>query len=244
MGPEPAGPWIMAQIWTDLLFAHWPIGPAALREIVPRPLEIEPYDGQAWLGVIPFGMQGVRPRGIPPLPWLSRFLELNVRTYVTLGGVSGVYFFSLDAGNPLAVAAARRWFHLPYYRARMQWRTHQGVVEYRSRRTHRAAPSAELAVDYRPRGAPFTASHGSFAEWATERYRLYTTDAQGAMWTAEIRHPRWSLQEADATFRINTMTQALGLGLPASEPILHFARRQGVHVWPLRPAPDVQPPTY
>ena len=143
-------------------------------------------------------MQGVRPRGIPPLPWLSRFLELNVRTYVTLRGAPGVYFFSLDAGNPLAVAAARRWFLLPYYRADMQWRTRDGVVEYRSRRTHHAAPPAQLSADYRPRGEPFTAEPGSFAEWATERYRLYTADARGAIWTAEIRHPRWSLQEADA----------------------------------------------
>jgi uncharacterized protein YqjF (DUF2071 family) len=226
----------MAQTWTDLLFAHWPIAPAALHQIVPRPLEIEPYDGQAWLGVIPFGMQGVRPRGIPPLPWLSRFLELNVRTYVTLGGVSGVYFFSLDAGNPLAVAAARRWFSLPYYRARMQWRTRQGLVEYRSRRTHRAAPPAELAVDYRPRGEPFSAPRGSFAEWATERYRLYTADDQGALWTAEIRHPRWSLQEADAEFRINTMTRGLAVALPETAPVLQFARRQDVRVWPLRRA--------
>lgn len=234
--PEPAGPWIMAQTWTDLLFAHWPVAAATLRERVPPPLEIERYEGQPWLGVIPFGMQGVRPRGIPPLPWLSRFLELNVRTYVTLNGVPGVYFFSLDASNPLAVAAARRWFVLPYYRADMQWRRRDGLVEYRSRRTHRAAPPAQLSVDYRPHGEPSAARPGSFAEWATERYRLYTADARGAIWTAEIRHPRWSLQDAHAGFRVNTMTQSLGVTLPAIAPALQFARRQDVRVWPLRRA--------
>jgi uncharacterized protein len=236
--PEPAGPWIMAQTWTDLLFAHWPVAAARLREIVPPPLEIERYEGQAWLGVIPFGMQGVRPRGIPPLPWLSRFLELNVRTYVTLRGTPGVYFFSLDASNPLAVAAARRWFLLPYYRADMQWRRRDGVVEYRSRRTHHAAPPAQLSADYRPRGEPFTAGRGSFAEWATERYRLYTADARGAIWTAEIRHPRWSLREAQAEFAVNSMAQGLGVTLPATAPVLQFARRQDVRVWPLRRASE------
>jgi uncharacterized protein YqjF (DUF2071 family) len=235
-GPAPAGPWIMAQTWTDLLFAHWPVAAATLRGIVPLPLEIERYEGQAWLGVIPFGMQGVRPRGIPPLPWLSRFLELNVRTYVTLNGRPGVYFFSLDAGNPLAVAAARRWFFLPYYHADMQWRTRDGVVEYRSRRTHRAAPPAELSANYRPRGEPYFSRAGTFAEWATERYRLYSADSRGAIWTAEIRHPRWSLQEADAEIVLNTMTQGLAVTLPSIAPVLQFARRQDVHVWPLRRA--------
>jgi len=226
----------MAQTWTDLLFAHWPVAPATLRGLVPPLLEIERYDGQAWLGVIPFGMQGVRPRGIPSLPWLSRFLELNVRTYVTLNGRPGVYFFSLDASNPLAVAAARRCFSLPYYRARMQWRTRDGVVEYRSQRTHRAAPPAALAADYRSCGAPFLAGPGTFAEWATERYRLYTADARGTIWTAEIRHPRWSLQEAEAEIALNTMTQGLGVTLTATAPVLQFARRQDVRVWPLRRA--------
>lgn len=226
----------MAQTWTDLLFAHWPIAVTTLRSLVPPPLEIERHDGQAWLGVIPFGMRGVRPRGTPPLPWLSRFLELNVRTYVTLDGVPGVYFFSLDAGNPLAVAAARRWFFLPYYRAVMQWRAGDGGVVYTSRRAHHGAPPAELAVRYRPRGEPLPARRGSFAEWATERYRLYTTDARGGVWTAEIRHPRWSLHDAEAAITVNTMAQALGVVLPAMEPVLHFARRQDVRVWPLRRA--------
>lgn len=234
---QPAGPWIMAQTWTDLLFAHWPVAVSTRRPLVPPPLAIERYDGQAWLGVIPFGMQGVRLRGTPPLPWLSRFLELNVRTYVTLHGVPGVYFFSLDASNPLAVAAARRWFCLPYYRAAMRWRAADDGVVYTSRRTHRGGPPAELSASYRPRGEPFASRRGSFAEWATERYRLYTTDARGAVWTAEIRHPRWSLQAAEAEITINTMARGLGVDLPAVAPALHFARRQDVRVWPLRRAP-------
>src|SRR3977135_4252914 len=117
--PLPAGPWVMAQIWHDLLFAHWPVDAALLRPWVRRSCTATTSGGQAWLAVVPFRMTGVRRRGTPPLPWLSAFPELNVRTYVTYGGKPGVWFFSLDAGNSLAVSIARAWFHLPYFLARM-----------------------------------------------------------------------------------------------------------------------------
>src|SRR5579859_5771812 len=117
--PLPAGRWVMAQNWHDLLFAHWPLPAAILRPHVPARLEIETFGGQAWLGVVPFRMSGVRLRGTPAVPWLSAFPELNVRTYVVADGKPGVWFFSLDAANPMAVAIARAWFHLPYFRACM-----------------------------------------------------------------------------------------------------------------------------
>lgn len=232
--PWPAGPWIMAQIWDDLLFAHWPLPLETVRPLVPAPLEVDTFGGRAWIGVVPFGMHGVRLRGTPPLPWLSRFLELNVRTYVTLGGVPGVYFFSLDAANPVAVAVARRWYRLPYYRAAMRWRSAGGEVTYESRRTHRGAPPAELRARYRPHGDPFTAAPGSFDEWPTERYCLYTVARGGRVYRGEIRHPRWPLQRAEAEIAVNTMTEPLGIVLPAVGPVLHFARRQEVKIWPLR----------
>src|SRR6266404_10006502 len=115
--PMPAGPWAMAQSWHDLLFAHWQVDAAALRPLLPPQLQIDTFGGSAWLAVVPFRMTGVRLPGTPALPWLSAFPELNVRTYVTCDGEPGVWFFSLDAGNALAVAIARAWFHLPYFRA-------------------------------------------------------------------------------------------------------------------------------
>src|SRR6266704_6531932 len=111
--PLPVGPWVMAQRWHDLLFAHWPVPAGELQHLIPTPLTIDTFDGQAWLAVVPFRMSGVRLRGTPAVPWLSAFPELNVRTYVKCEGRPGVWFFSLDAGNPLAVAIARAWFHLP-----------------------------------------------------------------------------------------------------------------------------------
>src|SRR5215467_2688514 len=134
--PLPSGPWVMTQSWYNLLFAHWPIPAEVMRARVPAQLELDTFEGQSWLGVVPFGMARVYPRGTFPVPWLSRFLELNVRTYVTYGGQSGVYFFSLDAANSAAVALARRFFRLPYYHARMRMTTHDQWIHYTSYRIH------------------------------------------------------------------------------------------------------------
>ena len=275
--PPPAGPWVMAQSWLDLLFAHWPIPLDELRRVVPASLTIDTFDGQGWVGVVPFRMTGVRPRGVPALPWLSAFPELNVRTYVTLGGKAGVFFFSLDAANPVAVATARRWYHLPYFNARMSLRregvpgqnappTRSGqepgqdatatrageepgqdapptqtgagreLVHYISRRTHRGAPQAEFIGQYRPTGDVFRSAPGSLEAWLTERYCLYAVHSTGRVYRGEIHHHPWPLQEAEAEIEVNTMTLAHGIGLPEMAPLLHFARRLDVVVWPLRPA--------
>jgi uncharacterized protein len=159
--PPPSGQWVMAQVWHDLLFAHWPLPVEELRGRVPPELELDTFEGSAWVGIVPFRMSGIRPRQLPALPWLSAFPELNVRTYVTVGGLSGVYFFSLDAGNPLAVALARAIFRLPYFRARMKLTRVEGGVRYASRRTHSGTPTAELRSWYRPTGPAFIATAGS-----------------------------------------------------------------------------------
>ena len=117
--PTPRQPWILGMRWHDLLFMHWPVKSEALRPYIPPALAIESFDGTAWIGVVPFRMSAVVPRLIPPVPYLSAFPELNVRTYVSAEGKPGVWFFSLDAGNPIAVEAARDTFHLNYYNARM-----------------------------------------------------------------------------------------------------------------------------
>jgi len=133
--PMPKGPWIMTQSWHDLLFAHWPVALDPLRQMMPPGLELDLFDQQAWLGVIPFHMTNVAPRGVRSLPWVSAFPEINVRTYVRAGGKPGVYFFSLDAGNPLAVTVARTLFHLPYYQASIEVQHEDAGVYYHTRRT-------------------------------------------------------------------------------------------------------------
>jgi uncharacterized protein YqjF (DUF2071 family) len=231
----PDVPWIMHMEWHDLLFAHWPFPAEAIRPLIPAPLALDTFDGAAWLGVVPFMMRGTRPRGVPSLPWISAFPELNVRTYVTAGGKPGVWFFSLDAANPLAVRAARLTFRLPYYDARMRYRRDGDGVEYGSERTHRLAPPARFAARYRPTGPVFRSAPGSLERWLTERYCLYAADHHGHAWRGEIHHLPWPLQPAEAEIEENTMTAQIRLALPARDPLLHFARRLDVEAW--APAP-------
>jgi uncharacterized protein YqjF (DUF2071 family) len=231
--PLPNGPWVMTQVWHDLLFAHWPLPAEALRRAVPAALELDLFEGQAWLGVVPFGMARVFPRGAFPVPWLSRFLELNVRTYVRHGAKAGVYFFSLDAANPAAVAIARRWYQLPYFNAAMTLRRAGEWRHYRSYRTHRAAPPAEFQARYQPCGPVLRAQPGSLEHWLTERYCLYTVGRRGEVYCGEIHHAPWPLQPAEAEIEANTMASPHGLALPDTAPLLHFAQRLETLEWPI-----------
>jgi uncharacterized protein len=227
--PMPARPWVMTQTWNDLLFAHWPVEAAQLRSLVPAAFELELFDGTAWIGVVPFHMTNVAPRGVPPLPWTSAFPELNVRTYVRVDDRPGVYFFSLDAGSALAVQTARALFNLPYHSASMAVAHAGGSVDYRSRRI--ADPAVELHATYAPAGEVFFAAEGSREYFLTERYCLYHVDRRGAPYRMDIHHPRWRLQAAHASFTRNTMADAIGLPLAGVEPLLHFAKRQDVVAW-------------
>jgi uncharacterized protein len=225
--PPPSGPWIMAQTWHDLLFAHWRIDTAqlrtTLRPLIPNALEIDTFQGEAWIGVVPFRMSGVRLRATPALPTLSAFPELNVRTYVTHGGKPGVWFFSLDAAKAVAVSVARAWFHLPYFNACMRCESRNGWIEYTSERTDRrsakAPIQAKLRARYRPTGEIFHAQPGTLEHFLTELYCLYAADAKGQISRGEIQHGQWQLQPAQADFRENTMIEA-SMERGASPPLL------------------------
>jgi uncharacterized protein len=230
--PPPAGPWLMAQTWEDLLFAHWPVDPGALRGAIPPQIPIDTFDGAAWIAVTPFEVRALRLHGLPPPPLVSRFPELNVRTYATIGGRPGIWFFSLDAGSRLAVAAARRSYRLPYFHARMAIARRGADIAYESRRSDRGAPPATLTARYRPAGALFRARPGSLEHFLTERYCLYALDARERLLRAEIHHVPWPLQPAAADLETNTMTGPLGVELPDAAPLLHFAERLDVVIWP------------
>jgi uncharacterized protein YqjF (DUF2071 family) len=217
--------------WHDLLFMHWPIRPAALLPYIPAGLALETFDGMAWIGVVPFRMSGVRPRFVPAVGWISTFAELNVRTYVAAEDKPGVWFFSLDAGNPVAVEMARDVFHLPYYNASMRCAPHDDGVEYTSARTHRSAAPAFFRGIYRPTGPAFRAIPGTLEHWLTERYCLYAADRRGNVWRGDIHHTPWPLQPAEAAIELNTMTEQIRLTLPNTRPLLHFARHLDVIAW-------------
>jgi uncharacterized protein YqjF (DUF2071 family) len=227
----------MAQTWERLLFAHWPVPAQALRPLVPPRIPIDTFEGSAWIGITPFRITGMRPRGLPPIPVLSSFLETNVRTYVSIGERPGIWFLSLDAESRLAVAAARRAYRLPYFRARMSDQGDGAWIEYESARDSPGGPTATLRTRYRPVGEVFEARPQSLEHFLTERYCLYTLH-RGQVMTADIHHPPWQLQPAEASFSENTLVPALGSpGAPAAEetaPLLHFSRRQDVVIWPLR----------
>jgi uncharacterized protein YqjF (DUF2071 family) len=232
--PLPDGRWAMGQTWADLLFCHWPVHPAALRAHVPTALPLDLFEGRAWVSVAPFEVQGTRIRGTPPPPVLSRFPELNVRTYVTLGGRPGIWFFSLDAASILAVAAARGLYRLPYFRARMEIAREEPWVAFRSDRHDPRGAPARFEARWRPAGGTRHADPGSIEAWLVERYRLYTVDDGSRVFCGDIHHAPWTLRDAETEIRVNTMTAPLEIEL-AGEPLAQSARRQDVLFWPLRP---------
>jgi uncharacterized protein len=224
----------MAQRWNNLLFTHWSVSADVLRTVVPPVLPLDLYENGAWISVTPFYLSHLRPRGMPAFPMVSEFPELNVRTYVTLDGKPGVFFFSLDAGSWLAVAAARTIYHLPYFRAAMTAReAPDGTIEYESRRTHVGAPSAELRARYKPSGPVYRSKPGTLEHWLTERYCLYAVDSSKRVYRAEIHHRPWALQPVHAELRLNSMITAAGIaGARAASQVEEFARRLDVVVWP------------
>jgi uncharacterized protein len=226
----PKGPWLMTQTWHDLLFAHWPVDAEVLRALVPPEFPLDVFDGTAWLGVVPFHMTNVAPRGVPSLPWISEFPELNVRTYVRVGDKPGIYFFSLDAGSALAAQAAKSLLNLPYFVAKMNVLGNGTTIDYDSQREAHAV-AATFSATYRPDGPLFQATSGSLEYFLTERYCLYNLDHQGAPYQLEIHHPPWQLQRAQAAFTRNTMADAAGVPLPDVQPLLHFSRRQDMVAW-------------
>lgn len=228
--PPPERPWVMTQTWNHVLFAHWAVDSEAIRGRIPAALELETFNGKAWIGILPFLLTNMRPRFLPPFPFVSRFPELNVRTYVSYKGIPGIYFFSLDAASRLAVAGARAMFHLPYFHAGINFVKEKNHIEFSSRRDD---SKAAFRASYRPLSDSFTAQKGSIEYWLTERYRLYTT-YNNRVYYEDIHHSPWTLRRAEAEIRQNTVPGASGLILPDTAPLLHYAKRQYVLFWPLQ----------
>lgn len=216
--------------WKDLAFLHWPVDPDALRSLVPAALELETWEGDAWLGITPFEMCDVRPRLVPPLPGVSRFPELNVRTYVSIGGKPGIWFFSLDAGSRLAVRAARFTFGLPYHAAAMGLAREGGEARFDSVRSPPHAGRARFRAVYRPDGPVTPAKEGTLEHWFTERYCLYSLRGDRLL-RGEIHHAPWPLQPAEARVSQNTMTDGLGLALRPTPARMHYAAELHVVAW-------------
>ena len=226
----------MEQTWQDLLFLHWPMPTEQLRPLVPPQLELDLFNGQAWVAVVPFRMRGIHLRGLPPLPGTSETPELNVRTYVKYRGRPGVYFFSLDAASIAGVWVGRGIYHLPYFHARMKCERQGEEVRYSSERLGKLAKGKSSAVfggRYAPIARVELRKPGSIGHWLTERYCLYTVSGD-QVYAGEIHHEPWPLQNAEATIDVNSMAASAGITLPGTPPLLHFARELRVLIWSLR----------
>lgn len=221
----------MTMSWRNLLFAHWPLPAEQIRTLVPASLELDLIDGQAWLSLAPFAMRNVGPRFANRAPWLSRFLELNVRTYVTAGGKPGVYFFSLNAANRIAVEIGRRFFHLPYFNARIEQREETGWIVYSCERIDQRLGSGRFQGRYRPAGPVYRSTPGDLDHWLTERYCLYAVDLRDRVHRCDIHHHQWPLQPAEAEIEIDSVVDAHGIRLPKILPLLHFAKSLDVVAW-------------
>lgn len=231
--PLPSNASVMEMTWENLLFAHWPVAAEDLRRLVPSRLEIDTFDGEAWIGVVPFTMSNVRVRPFPGIPGTTSFPEINVRTYVTEGGRPGVYFFSLDAASLMVVRAARAWYHLPYYHARMESWSEGETIHYQSARKSAGGTfsRAQFEGSFRPASPASCGECGPLAHWLTERYCLYSPGPRGRVYRADVHHSMWPLQRATAEICINTMTDPLGIKLPDTQPLLHFAKWLEVSAW-------------
>jgi uncharacterized protein len=221
--PLPDPPWVQAQTWERLCFLHWPVPADELRALVADELTVDTHDDSAWLGITPFRVTGLRVRGLMPVPYVSTSLELNVRTYVTYGGKPGIWFFTLDAENRFFVEAAKRFYRLPDHHADRSWVVVGDHVEYSSAR-HRA----RFEGGYEPTSDVSPPELGTLEYFLTERYCLYT-EHEGELYRAEIHHPPWLLQEAEAEVAENTMSPVEVEG----EPLAHYSARQDVVIWAL-----------
>jgi uncharacterized protein YqjF (DUF2071 family) len=211
---------------------HWPVPAHSVRPLIPEPLAIDTYDGVAWIGITPFTTWGLRPVLLPAVPLLSESHEINVRTYVHLDGVPGVWFLSLDANNPLAVWGARLAFHLPYFTARMSIERQDRTINFASKRTHRHAPSAEFEASWTVGNMLPEPDPDSLDFFLIERYCLYAA-RKDELYRARIFHRPWPLHTVRLLTCRSTMIESQGLPSPEAEPLLH---QQGdslkVQIWP------------
>jgi uncharacterized protein YqjF (DUF2071 family) len=224
----------MHQTWAKLLFLHWPVPIEQIRPFIPDRLQVDTFERKAWITLAPFTMWGIRPVFFPALPLLSTTHELNVRTYVHLDGVPGIWFFSLDASNPFAVWGARRTYYLPYFRARMRLEQRGERIHFRSRRKQPPTPMAEFEAAWilgepLPRALP-----DSLEFYLVERYWLYT-EHRGQLCRAQVHHRPWPLRQAVLSNLTSTMIESHGLSSPSGPPMLQAqAEPLRVEVWPLQ----------
>jgi len=230
--PLPKLPWVMRQDWHHVLFIHYPIRVETLRKLVPANLQLDIYEGWGWIGIVPFYTAEVRLRGIP---WATAFPEVNVRTYITINGKPGVYFFSLDATHLPTVLFASTFCFVPYYHAKIEFQNkEQHSCRFISkRRIHESVIQLDCSYSPIPEAKPARAEKGSFDEWLTERYGFFTTTSKGTILRCDLLHQPWQLQRVKADIHANTLLSEQGIDVEQVDPVLHYSQGASVRIWPL-----------
>ena len=223
--PLPETSWRWRQSWLDLAFIHYPVAPDVLHAQLPPGVDLQQFNGSAWVGLVPFRMAGVMRRPLPSFPPFSSFPELNLRTYVEVGGRPGVWFFSLDTSCWPVVMGGRHIYNLPYHSARMAMSPWGGGTKFSS---VRAKGDVHFRARYAPSGKPVIAKAGTFEHWATERYCLYAHSQKQGVSRVEVHHAPWCLQSADVRIEENSVLEAAGIKPLRDSPICHYSK--GVHV--------------
>lgn len=229
-GSSPRLPWVMRQTWSNILFAHFPIKREVLEKLVPKALALDTYQGVGWVSIVPVHMSHVRGRNLPSVPGLSRYPGYNIRTYVTVNGKPGVYFFRLDAANWPAVMLARTFYRLPYYNANINMKSQGDFINFRSK-----GPDLSFSCRYKPMNVPARAEKGSLDEWLVERYSLYTLSKKGEPLRCDILHEPWFIQSAEVEIHPEPILSYLQIEAESMDPIFHFSKRKDVCMWPLTP---------
>lgn len=237
---RPAGRRIGSQRWNHLLFAHWPVDPGAVQATLPRGIYVDTLAGAAYLGIVPFAMERVRPAWLPPLPWVSWFLELNVRTYIhDASGRPGVWFYSLDCNRALAVALARRFFHLPYCHARMAATPRGDTIHYRCQRPE--ATDSAWRYAWTPVAMAAPALPGSLEFFLVERYLLFAADASGRLYAGRVHHAPYRVSTPKVSELSVEPARLAGFRLDGEPASVLAALPVAVSIFPLTPMPPFAP---
>lgn len=231
--PLPHKPWVMTQTWNNLLFSHWPVPSVLIKDLVPSSLEVDLYNETAWIGIIPFYVNHMRFRGLPNIPYLHSYLELNVRTYVTYKGIPGVYFFSLDANKWMNVIGAKIGALLPYRYATMDMKVEDLTVHFHSERKYSTNPKIILNLTYRPTSDVYLPNFDSLEYWLFERYCFFTAKGKH-LYRGDIHHDRWRVSDAEISLYANSMAPFLPEHYIESQPLVHYSTKKQVFAWPLK----------
>ncbi|MFD2924764.1 YqjF family protein [Halobacillus naozhouensis] len=232
VSPLPRGPWVMTQKWEHLLFMHLPVPKEVLAQHIPKELEVDTFEGQAWITIIPFMVSDMRLRNLPSIPYLKSYLELNVRTYVRCNGLSGIYFFSLDADKILAILGARL-ATLPYYYANMTMNEgREDDFHYKSVR--KGSTEASFKGSYRPISTYYYPGNDSLSFWLLERYHLWTIK-KGVLFRGDIHHKQWKVHDAKAAVEgFYTLIPFLPDSISKEKLLFHYASSQRVLIWRIK----------